>query len=75
MIFCRKFSSLSTKKIHRDTLLFFRKFLVSKKLMDRRGGGEYHDFQSEMLCLTVPKEIVQESFSVSLIRVSKNFRH
>ena len=39
MIFCRKFSSHSTKKIHRDTLLFFRKFLVSKKLMDKRGGG------------------------------------
>ena len=27
--------------------------------------GEYHDFQSEMFCLTVPKEIAQESFSVS----------
>ena len=38
MIFCRNFSSHSTKKIHRDTLLFFRKFLVSKTLMDKRGG-------------------------------------
>ena len=39
MIFCRNFPSHSAKKIHRDTLLFFRNFLVSKKLVDERGGG------------------------------------
>ena len=27
---------------------------------------EYHDFLSEMFCLTVPKKILQESFRVRL---------
>ena len=38
MIFCRNFLSHSTKTFHRDTLLCFRNFLVSKKLMDEMGG-------------------------------------
>ena len=46
----------------------FTNFLVSKKLMDKRGGGgEYHDFQSKSFCLTVPKNFVGEPLSVSLI--------
>ena len=38
MIFCRNFLSHSTKTFHRDTLLCFRFFLVSKKLIDEMGG-------------------------------------
>ena len=34
-----------------------------------------HNFPSEMYCVTVPKKIVQQSFSVSLIRVSRIFLH
>ena len=43
--------SLSTEKLRRGTLLCFTKLLVSKKLMDKRGGGgrEYHDFLSKSL--------------------------
>ena len=39
MIFVGIFLSHSTKKILRGTLLCFTKFLVSKQLMDKRGGG------------------------------------
>ena len=37
----------STEKLRRGTILCFTKLLVSKKLMDQRGGEvgrEYHDF-------------------------------
>ena len=71
MVFVRFFLSHSTKKSHRVTLLCFTIFLVSKKLMDKRGGD--HHFPSEMYCVTVPKQNVQKSFSVSLIQVSKTF--
>ena len=37
--FLSEFSVSQYQKIHRDTLLFFRNFLVSKKLVDERGGG------------------------------------
>ena len=33
--------------------------------MDKR-GGEYQDFQSEIFCLTVPKNSVGESFGVEI---------
>ena len=40
--------SRSTEKLRRGTILCFTKLLVSKKLMDRRGGGrEYHEFLSK----------------------------
>ena len=60
--------SHSTEKLCRGTFLCFTKFLVSKKFMDKRGGGgrEYHDFLSKIFCLTVPKIFVGEPFSVSL---------
>ena len=48
-------------------MLCFRKFLVAKKFMDKRGGGEYQNFPSKTFCLTVPKNFVGEPFSVSLI--------
>ena len=52
-------------------MLCFRKFPVAKKFMDKGGGGA--QFSVENFCLTVPKFFVGESFSVSLMRVSKNF--
>ena len=47
-------------------MLCFRKFPVAKKFMDKR-RGEYQDFPSKIFCLTIPKNFVGESFSVSLI--------
>ncbi len=38
-IFCRNFFSHSTEKFRREALLCFTKFLVSKKSMDERVGG------------------------------------
>ena len=62
------FLSHSTEKLPGGTLLCFTKFLVSKKSMDKRGGGaEYHDFPSKVFCLTLPKVFVGESFSASLV--------
>ncbi len=46
----------------------FQKFLVAKKVMDKRGGG-YQDFPSNVFYLTVPKNSVGGSFTVSLISV------
>ena len=46
-------------------MLCFKKFPVVKKFMDKR-GGEYQDFPSKISCLTVPKNVVKERFSVSL---------
>ena len=47
-------------------MLFFRKFPGAKKFMDKNGGG-YQELSSKNFCLTVPKNFVRESFSVSLI--------
>ena len=55
------FSSHSTGKLRRGTILCFRNFLVSKKLMDKR-GGDCQDFLSEILCRTVPKFFIAEPF-------------
>ena len=44
----------------------FRKFLVAKKFMDKRGVGECQKFRS-FFFLTVSKNFVGEQFSVSLI--------
>ena len=51
-------------------LLWFRKFLVSKNIRDKSGGG-YHDFPSKLFCLTVLKRFVKEPFcAVSSIQTS-----
>ena len=50
-------------------MLCFRKILVAKKFMDKRGGGEVsrcQDFLSKVFCLKVPKIFVGEPFSVLL---------
>ena len=57
-------------------MLFFRKFPVPKKFMDKNGGGgggEYQELPSKNFCLTVPKNFVRESFSVSLISGIEKF--
>ena len=56
-----KFLSHSTETFRRETLLCFRKFLVSKNVKDKRGGG-HHDFPLKLFCLTVPKHFVKEPF-------------
>ena len=49
----------------------FQKISVAKKFVDKR-KGEYQDFPSKTVCLTVPKNIVGEPFSVSLVSGIKN---
>ena len=56
------FLSHSTKKIHRRTLLCFRKLMRSKNFIHKRG---YHDFLSKFFCLKVPKNFVEKPFGVS----------
>ena len=49
-------------------MLCFRKFLVAKKFMDKR--GDYHDFQSKIYCLTLPKNFVEEPFCAVFQKIS-----
>ena len=46
-------------------MLCFRKFLVPKKFMDKR--GVIQDFRSKISCHTVPKTSVGQTYRVSLI--------
>ena len=55
------FLSHGAEKFRRGTFLCFRKFLVPKKVWDKRGDG-YHDFLSKLFCLTVPKKFVGQPF-------------
>ena len=51
------------------SVLCFRKTPATKKFMDK-GGGEFQDFLSKNVCLTVPKFTVDgggESFTVAII--------
>ena len=48
------------EKLCKGTLLFSRKFLVSKKKLWIRGA--YHDFQPKFLCLTLSKNFVKKSY-------------
>ena len=56
--------SHSTEKLRRGTLLCFTKFLVSKKLMEKRGEGRkgVSQISVELVGLTVPKKFVGEPF-------------
>ena len=44
----------------------FKNFLVAKKFINKREGGEYQEHPSKITSLPVPKVLVKESFSVSL---------
>ena len=65
--------SHSTEKLRRGTLLCFTKLLVSKKLMDKRGGGgtEYHDFLSKSFSSHSAEKFRRGTL---LCCVSENFR-
>ena len=41
--------------------------------MDKKGGGEYQNFPSKFFSLTVPKNLVGQPFSVSLISGIEKF--
>ena len=62
--FCDFFLSHGTEKFLRGIILCFRKYLVSKNVRDKRGGG-YHDFPSKLFCLTLPIHFVEEPLCVS----------
>ena len=61
-IFRRKFfvSVYRNTSYRNPSLLFFRKFPVAKKFMDKRWGVE--DIPSKIFCHTVPKNFVGEPF-------------
>ena len=46
-------------------MLCFRRLLLAKKIMDKRGGG-YPDFPSENFCLTMQKIFAGEPFCAVL---------
>ena len=46
-------------------MLFSGKISTANKNMDK-GGGEYQKLPSNFFCLTVPENIVRETFRVSL---------
>ena len=55
-------------------MLCFRFFLVAKKFLDKR-EGRYQDFPSKLLCLTMPKHLVEEPFCAVFQKnsISENF--
>ena len=53
-------------------MLCFGKVPVAKKFMDK-SGGSINSFRRKFFCLTVPKNFVWESFSVSLISGVEKF--
>ena len=53
-------------------MLCFRKILLTKKIMDKR-EGEVSRFSFEFFCLTVPKKLGGEPFSMSLVSGIENF--
>ena len=69
-IFHRKFLSHCAENICGGTLLFFQKMGFREILRIIVG---YHDFPSKTFSLTVPKNLVRQSFSVSLISGIERF--
>ena len=72
--YVEKFLSHNAGTFGRGTLLC----CVSEKFCYRKclwisGRGKYQDFPSKVFCLTVPKKIVGEPFSVSLISGVEKF--
>ena len=69
----RNFLSDSTKKIVVQPFSASENFGYRKMLCIR---GEYHDFQLEFFCLTVPKNFRNATLlCCRKFRVSKNFKH
>ena len=68
------FCVLVPKNFVEQSFSVFTKFLVSKKFMDKIGGGKgYHDFPSKSLCLSISKNFSGIIFSVSIFLGSENF--
>ena len=71
--YVKTFLSQSAEKIRRGTrntsVLCFRKFLVAKVFMDKKGGVS--QFSVGNFCLTVPKKVLGEPFSLSLASGTK----
>ena len=70
--FFSKFLSHSTENIRRATLLFFRNFLVSKNVMDKRRRGCI-TIPWQSLCLTVPENFVGYPFVFQKTSGIENF--
>ena len=67
MIFCRTFFVSQYRNISQGNRSVFQKISGIEENYGYESWGwvEYHELPSEVFCLTVPKKIVQESFSVS----------
>ena len=65
-IFCRKFFVSQYRKVSLENPLVCHYFRVSKKLMNKGGKGSYQKLPLNIFSLTVPKNFVEEPFSVSL---------
>ena len=67
-IFCRIVLSHSTEKIRRGTLMFSvsENFRQQKSFWIRM-GGKCQDFPSKNFYITLPKDFIEEYFSVSII--------
>ena len=63
------FVSQDRKILQRNpSLVYFRKFLIANRFMDKKGeGGE---FPSKMFCLTVAKHFVEEPFCAGFQKIS-----
>ena len=68
-----KLLSHGTGKPRRGTFLCFRGFSVSRKFMDRRGGGRNYDLLSEIFCHTVPKSSLGNIFGFQKNSVIESF--
>ena len=64
--FVENFLSHRTEKIRKGSLLCFTKNQVSKKFMDKRGGGSIRIFCQNFFRLRMSKKFAGEPFSVSL---------
>ena len=53
-------------------MLCFRKFLVAKKFIKKKGEGDYRNFPSKIFCLEMPKKFVGESLSLSILSGIEN---
>ena len=70
MIFCRNCFASQYRNISYGnlSLLRLRKVAVAKKVKGEEGGG-ISKLSVDFFCLTVPKKLVGESFTISLISV------
>ena len=69
-VYRQTYFSHSGKKFRKGTHPRFRKLLVLKIFMHKRG---YHEFPSRKFCRKVQKKFLEETFSVSLFSSIENF--